>query len=103
MDLQGASKEGTHGPSEDDMPADLANSLKADENRKSDHTTLVQVKENEEVATLTATVETNLRHDDLETGVGSLSSVTRRRPNGKGSARRAQWKDVEVISRIDEG
>ena len=56
----------------DDMPADLANSLKADEDRKSDHTTLVHVKENEEVATLTATIETNLRQGDLETGVGSL-------------------------------
>ena len=43
----------------DDMSAALANSLRADEDRKSDHTTLVQVKENEEVATLTATIETN--------------------------------------------
>ena len=57
----------------DDMPADLANSLKADEDRNGDHTTLVHVKENEEVATLTATIVTSLRQGDLETGVGSLS------------------------------
>ena len=43
------------------MPAALANSLTAIENRKSDHTTLAQVKENEEVATLTATIGTNIR------------------------------------------
>ena len=59
----------------DDMSADLADSLEADEeDRKSDHTTLVQVKENE-VATLTATIETNLWQGDLETGVGSLSGA----------------------------
>ena len=53
----------------DDMPADLADSLKADEeDRKTDHAPLVAVTENEEVATLTATIGTN-----LETGAGSLS------------------------------
>ena len=41
-------------------PADLANSLNPDEDCKSDHTTLVQVKENEEVATLTVTIERKL-------------------------------------------
>ena len=51
----------------DDMPADLADSLKADkEDRKTDHAPLVAVMENEEVATLTATMETNLRQGDLE-------------------------------------
>ena len=44
------------------MPAALANSLKADvEDRRSDHVPLVAATENEEVATLTATIETNLR------------------------------------------
>ena len=38
----------------DDMPAALANSLNADEDRKSDHTTLVQVKE--EVVTAPAEI-----------------------------------------------
>ena len=50
---------------EDYMPAALADSLKADEeDRKSGHTTPVQVKEEEEeeeVVTHTTT-ETNLRH-----------------------------------------
>ena len=46
---------------EDYIPAALANSLKGDEeDRKSDHTTLVQVKEEEEVASHAAT-EMNLR------------------------------------------
>ena len=56
------------------MPADLAGSLKADEeDRKTNHAQLVAVTQNEEVATLTATIETNPRQGDLETGVGSLS------------------------------
>ena len=46
----------------DDMLADLANSLKADEeDRRRDHAPLVAGTENEEVATLTVTIETNLR------------------------------------------
>ena len=53
------------------MLADLANSLKADDDRKSDHTTLVQVKE-EEVVTHTATTETNLRQGDLGVEVDSF-------------------------------
>ena len=57
----------------DGMPADLANSLKADEeDRKTDHAPLV-VTENEEVATLTATIETNLKQGDLETRLRSFS------------------------------
>ena len=48
------------------MPADLPDSLKADEeDRKTDHAPLVQVKENEEVAIVTATIETSLRQCDL--------------------------------------
>ena len=62
-----------HRQLKDDMPADLANSLKADEGRKSDHTTLVHVKEIDEVATLTATIETNFQQGDLKTSVCSLS------------------------------
>ena len=57
------------------LPA-LANSLKADEDRKSDHTTLVQVKEEEdEVVTHTPTTETNLRQGDLGIEVDSLSEI----------------------------
>ena len=57
----------------DGMPADLADSQKADEeDRKTDDAPPVAVTESEEVATLTA-IETNLRQGDLETGVGSLS------------------------------
>ena len=56
------------------MPADLANSLKADEDRKSDHTTLVQVKE-EKVVTHAATTETKLQWSDLGVGVDSLSEI----------------------------
>ena len=45
------------------MPAALVNSLKADEeDRRSDHAPLVAVTDNEEVVTLTTTIETNLRH-----------------------------------------
>ena len=45
----------------DDMPTGLADALKADEeDRKTDHAPVVQVKANE-VATVTATIETNLR------------------------------------------
>ena len=50
------------------MPADFANSLKADEtDHRSDHSPLVSVTENEEVATLTATIETNLQQGDIAT------------------------------------
>ena len=52
----------------------VADSQKADEkDRKTDHAPLVAATENDEVATLTATIGTNLRRGDLETGVGSLS------------------------------
>ena len=54
----------------DDMPAVLAHSLKAEEDRKSNRKTLVQVKENEEVATLTTTIESNFRQGDLEDRCG---------------------------------
>ena len=50
----------------DDTPL-ISPTLKADEDRKSDRATLVQVKENGEVATLTATIETNLRQGDIAT------------------------------------
>ena len=56
----------------DDMPTDLANSMKADEeDRRSDHAPLVAVTENEEVATLTATIKTNLRQGDIATEASS--------------------------------
>ena len=48
----------------DEMTADLADTLKADEeDRKTDRAPLVAVTENEEVAKLTATIETNFRQD----------------------------------------
>ena len=59
------------------MPADLADSLKADdEDRKTDHAPLV-VTENEEVATLTATIETNLQQGDVETSPFRRPGVVR--------------------------
>ena len=55
------------------MPADFADSLKADEeDRKTDHATLFAAKENEGVATLTATIETNFRQGDLGVEVDSV-------------------------------
>ena len=75
----------------DDMRAALANSLKAVEDRKSDHTTLVQVKENEEVATLTATIETNLRQGDIATEVSSFS----------GEEASFEWEEKRQRSRVE--
>ena len=64
---------------QDGMPADLADSLEADEeDRKSEHATLVAATENE-VATLTAT----------RLGWAPFQ-VTRRRPSGRRSARRGE-------------
>ena len=55
------------------MPADLAESLKADEeDRKTDHAPLVAATENQEVATLTATIQTNLRQGNLAVEVDSM-------------------------------
>ena len=68
----------------DDMPTDLANSLKANEDAP-----LVSVTENEEVATLTATIETNLRQGDIATEVEPFQ-VTRRRLKRRTAARRAE-------------
>ena len=57
------------------MPADHADSLKADEdNRKTDHAPLVASTENEEVVTLTATIETNFRQGDLGTDTETESN-----------------------------
>ena len=66
----------------DDMPTDLADSLKADEeDRKTDHAPLVQVKANE-VATVTATIETNLRQGGAlvkeEVATGDVTAVKTR-------------------------
>ena len=74
----------------DGMPEDLADSLKSDAgDRKTDHAPLVTVTENEEIATLTATIETNLRQGDLETWRPPLQA-TKRRPSLRRSARRAE-------------
>ena len=64
------------------MPTDLADSLKADEeDRKTDHAPLVQVKANE-VATVTATIETNLRQGGAlvkeEVATGDVTAVKTR-------------------------
>ena len=57
----------------DDMLADLADTLKADEeDRKTDHAQHVAVTENVVVATVTAAIEMNLRQGDVETGTDSL-------------------------------
>ena len=67
---------------EDYMPAALANSLKADEeDRRSDHAPLVAVADNEEVATLTATIETNL-WQGRQACVAPFDAVAQRRPGG---------------------
>ena len=73
------------------MPAALADSLTAVEDRKSDHATLGQVKEKEEVATLTATIGTNIRQGDLETGVGSFS----------GEEASSEWEEQRQKSRME--
>ena len=55
------------------MPGDLADSQKPDEeDRKSAHAPLVAGKENEEVATVTATIETNIRQGDFGVEVDSV-------------------------------
>ena len=64
----------------DDMPTDLADSPKVDEeDRKTDHAPLVQVKANW-AATVTATIETNLRQGgavvkEVATETGTAESV----------------------------
>ena len=51
------------------MLADLDSQKAVEEDRKTDLAPLVAAMENEEVATLTAAIETNLRQGDLETWV----------------------------------
>ena len=73
------------------MPADLADSLKAvEEDRMTDLAPLVATTEIE-VANVTATMETNLRQGDLETGLGSLS----------GDQASSEWEERQK-SRADE-
>ena len=75
----------------DEMPTDLADSLKADEeDRKTDHTPLVQVKENE-VVMLTATIETNLRQGLTET-----------EDHFSGDEASSEWEEEREKSRADE-
>ena len=85
----------------DDMAADLADSLKAgEEDRKTDHAPLVQVKENE-VDMLTATIETDLRQGDLETGVdGMKGDLTE--TETKGNEALSEWEGERQKSRADE-
>ena len=77
------------------MPADLADSLEADEeDRKTDHAPQVQVKENE-VVMLTATIETNLRQGDLGVDVDGRSHFS-------GHQASSEWEEERQISRADE-
>ena len=97
------------------MPADLADSQKAvEEDRKTDHAPLVAATENEEVATLTATIETHFRQGDLVDGMKGDLTETETDSNealsewGEGApeepSRRTQEQIVveEVISTVDE-
>ena len=83
----------------DAMPADLADSPKADEEeRKTAHAPLAAAKENE-VATVTATIETNLRQGDLggevDSGNGYLAETENSLAGDEAlkSARRAEPTD----------
>ena len=84
------------------MSDDLADSLKADaEDRKIDHAPLVAATEDEEVATLTATIETNLRQGDLETEVdGMKGDLTE--TETKSNEALSEWEEERQKSRADE-
>ena len=76
------------------MPADLADSQKADEeDRKSDHAPLVAVTKNE-VTTVTATIETNLRQGDLEGDFTETETA--------GDEALSEWAEEFQKSRADE-
>ena len=84
------------------MSADLADSQKADEeDRKSDHATLVAAKEFE-VTTLMATIETNLRQGDFGVEVDSMKGDLAETENSlAGDEASSQWEERQK-SRADE-
>ena len=76
------------------MPSDLADSLKADEEeRKTAHVPLVAVTDNEVVATLTATIETNFQQGDLKIGVDGM----------KGDLTETETESNEALVRVGGG
>ena len=95
---------GCHAPekSKDVMPADLADSLKADEeDRKTDHAPLVAATENQEVATLTATIETNLRQGDLGVEVDSMKGDLAETENSLAGDEASSEREERQKSRAD--
>ena len=84
------------------MPADRANSLKADEeDRKTDHAPLVAKTENEEAATLTAAFETNLQQGDFKTRVDGMKDDLTETETLSNEAL-SEWKEERQKSRADE-
>ena len=83
---------------EDYMPAAPANSLRADEDRESDHTTIVQVKEEEEAVTHTATTETTgrvVKHLSLQLRLGSEMTWRRStRSSSSSSCTASSWRSA---------
>ena len=90
----------------DDMPADLADSQADEEHRKTDREPFFTAKENEEVATVTATIETNLRQGHLtEDGDGEHRGVVRVGGGAPEEQGRRTWEQIvakEVISTVDD-
>ena len=90
----------------DDMPADLADSQADEEHRKTDREPFFTAKENEEVATVTATIETNLRRGHLtEDGDGEQRGVVRVGGGAPEEQGRRTWEQIlakEVISTVDD-
>ena len=80
------------------------NSLEADEeDRKTDYAPLVQVKENEEVAIVTAAIETNLRQGDFETEAdGMKGGLTETENHSSGDQVSSEWEEERQKSRADE-
>ena len=85
----------------DDMPTDLADSLKVDEeDRKSDHAPLIQAKE-DGVAAVTATIETNLRQGEAETEVDCMKGDLGETETESNEAS-SEWEEERQKSRADE-
>ena len=89
--------------SQDDIPADPADSLKEDEkDRKTNHAPLVAVTENE-VVTLTATIETNFRQGDIGVEVdGMKGDLTETENHFSGDQASSEYEEERQKSRADE-
>ena len=85
----------------DGMPADLADSLKADEEEgKTNHAPLVAAKENE-IATLTATIEMNLWQGDLAVEVDSVKGdLAETEKSLEGDEASSEWEERQK-SRVE--